>query len=165
MSKQLLIMRHAKSSWDHPGLSDFDRPLNERGKQDAPDMGKRILQHPFIPDQIVSSPAKRAFKTAKEVAEAMGLSESDITREYDIYDADIPDLLQVIRNMDERWKKVILIGHNPGLTGLIGYLSESLIEHLPTAGVALLSFDIHTWKQVHQHQATLKWFDFPKNKS
>lgn len=161
--KHLLLMRHAKSRWDVPGQSDFDRSLNERGKKDAPEMAHRIHKHNFKPELIVSSPAKRTQKTAKLVAEVLHYPEKKIELETSIYDADISDLLHVIRTLDDSYNRVMMIGHNPGFTGLIGILTDSLVENLPTAGVALLRFDIQSWQQVTQHSGKLDWFDFPKN--
>lgn len=156
-------MRHAKSSWDVPGQLDFDRSLNERGKKDAPEMAHRIHKYDFKPQLIVSSPAKRTQKTAKLVAEVLNVPEKKIELETSMYDADISDLLHVIRTLDDTYNRVMLIGHNPGFTGLIGTLTNSLIENLPTAGVALIRFDIQRWQQVTQYSGTLDWFDFPKN--
>ncbi|MES2559538.1 MAG: histidine phosphatase family protein [Bacteroidota bacterium] len=161
--KQLLLMRHAKSSWDIPGQSDFDRTLNERGKKDAPEMAHRIKQKGFQPQLMVCSPAKRTQKTAKIVAEVLGYNEKKIDLETAIYDADISDLLHVIRSLDDTQNRVMMIGHNPGFTGLIGILTNSLVENLPTAGVALIHFDIKSWKQVASQSGTLVWLDFPKN--
>ncbi len=156
-------MRHAKSSsWETPGQADFDRTLNERGKKDAPEMGRRFFKRQFKPDLIITSPAKRTLKTAQYIANELRYPEKHIELETTIYQADIPDLLYIIRNLDDNLQQVLMIGHNPAFTGLIGTLSGSLIEHLPTAGAALLSFDIQTWKQVSNHSASLLWFDYPK---
>lgn len=160
--KQLLLMRHAKSSWENPGLSDFDRILNERGKKDAPEMGKRFHKRNFKPDLIIASPAKRTLKTAQDVALALHYPETTIELESSIYQANIEDLVYIIRNFDDNLQNVLMIGHNPAFTGLIGRLGNRLIEHLPTAGAALLSFEIDTWKQVSNHSGNLVWFDYPK---
>ncbi len=156
-------MRHAKSSWDEPEISDFDRTLNDRGRKDAPDMGKRLLATGFVPQLIVSSTAKRARKTAGLVAEQIQYDTKKIEYESDIYEADISDLIHIIRNFSDEYTRVMMVGHNPAFTGLVGYLSDTLIENLPTSGMALLSFSIESWKQVNTQTATLKWFDYPKN--
>jgi phosphohistidine phosphatase len=162
--KQLLLMRHAKSSWDTPGQTDFDRTLNERGKKDAPEMGKRILHKGFKPDLIVSSPAKRAQKTAREIAAQLEYDENRIDLETSIYEAETDDLMHVIRSFDDAHKKVIMVGHNPAFTGIVGMLSSSFIAHLPTAGIVLISFDLGSWKQVSNHTGKLEWYDYPKSK-
>lgn len=156
-------MRHAKSSWDNPGESDFDRTLNERGKKDAPEMAHRIQKKEFNPQLIVCSPAKRTQKTARLVAEVLGYNEKKIELETSMYDADISDLLHTIRTLEDDLNRVMMIGHNPGFTGLIGTLTTSLIANLPTSGVALIQFNIKSWKQVSNHSGTLEWIDFPKS--
>lgn len=163
--KQLLLMRHAKSSWENPGQEDFDRTLNDRGKKDAPEMGKRFQVRNFKPDLIIASPAKRTLKTAQYVAHELHYPETNIELESSIYQADIEDLVYIIRNFDDTLQNVLMIGHNPAFTGLIGSLGNRLIEHLPTAGAALLSFDIETWKQVSNHSANMVWFDYPKQEA
>jgi phosphohistidine phosphatase len=161
--KYLLLMRHAKSAWDIPGQSDFDRTLNERGKKDAPEMGKRIRKKEFTPQLIVSSPAKRALKTAREVAKELDYDEKNIQQETEIYEADIDDLMHVIRSFDDTADHVLMVGHNPSFTGMVGTLTNTFIENMPTAGIALIRFDIQSWKQVSKHTGTLEWFDYPKN--
>lgn len=161
--KTLMLMRHAKSSHDNHSLSDFDRPLNDRGKADVEEMGKRLLKNKIKPAVLISSPAKRALKTAKHIASNLGIKESDICLEYDIYEASIEDLLHVIRNIDDEIKSAMLFGHNPAFTGLIGYLTHTPIENLPTAGIATIAFPIQTWKQIAEKSGELIWLDFPKN--
>lgn len=161
--KQLLLMRHAKSSWENPAESDFDRTLNERGKKDAPEMAQRIKKKEFNPQLLVCSPAKRTQKTARIVAEVLGYNEKKIELETSMYDADISDLLYTIRSFDDDCNRVMMIGHNPGFTGLIGILTPSLIANLPTSGVALIQFDLKSWKQVANQSGTLEWLDFPKS--
>jgi phosphohistidine phosphatase len=156
-------MRHAKSSWDDPSQKDFDRTLNDRGKRDAPEMGKRLKKNGIKPDLIISSPATRAIKTAKEVAKELNYPEKDIVQEFDIYEAKIEDLIHIIRNIGDQYQQVMLFGHNPSFTGLVGYLSNTFIDNLPTAGTVHIQFDIATWKQVTKQSGKLMLFDFPKN--
>ena len=156
-------MRHAKSSWDEPQVADFDRTLNERGRKDAPEMGKRLHEAGFVPQLMVSSTAKRARKTATLVAEQIQYDVKNIEFESDIYEADIADLLFIIRNFPDEYSRIMMVGHNPAFTGLVGYLSDTLIENLPTAGMALLTFKVESWQQVNTQTASLKWFDYPKN--
>jgi phosphohistidine phosphatase len=157
-------MRHAKSSWEQQGIADFDRVLNERGKHDAPEMGKRLRKKNVLPDIILTSPAARAIKTAKMVAQEIGYPDKHIIAETDIYHADIHTLLFLIRQTDDSHKSLMIFGHNPTFTGLVGYLSNEFIENLPTAGVVKIEFDITTWKQVKEHAGKFCWIDFPKNK-
>lgn len=156
-------MRHAKANLGDGFEKDFDRTLSERGKKDAPEMGKRLKKNGVKLDLIISSPAARALKTAKEVAKEIDFPEKDIETDPEIYQADISDLIKVIRNLDDKNSKVMLFGHNPGLTGLVGYLTNQFIDNIPTSGVVQINFDFPTWKQVTQQSGKFISFDYPKN--
>jgi phosphohistidine phosphatase len=161
--KHLLLMRHAKSSWAIAGQTDFERTLNERGLKDAPEMGKRIANQKCHPELLITSPAKRTLKTAKEVAKQIGYKEDLIEKDSLIYDAHTDEVLYLIRNLDDAFHKVMMVGHNPTFTSLVGILTDSLIENMPTAGVALISFPLESWRQIAPGTGKLEWFDFPKN--
>jgi len=163
--KKLLIMRHAKANLGDAFENDFDRTLSDRGKKDAPEMGKRLKKNGVKPDLIISSPAARALKTAKEIAKEIDYPEKNIVTEPEIYQADIIDLIKVIRNLDDKNNKVMLFGHNPGLTGLVGYLTNQFIDNIPTSGVVQINFDFQTWKQVTQQSGKFISFDYPKNQT
>lgn len=156
-------MRHAKAvSADGLG-SDFDRVLNDRGKLDAAEMGKRLKAKKLQPDFMVCSAAKRTSKTAKLVAEQLSYPPENIAKEHDLYEATITDVMHVLRQLNDEHKQVILVGHNPTVTGLVGYLSGTHIEGLPTSGQACINFPIQSWKQLAAQQGELNWVDFPKN--
>jgi phosphohistidine phosphatase len=163
MSKQLLVIRHAKSDWGGADVSDFDRPLNKRGERDAPEMADRLLQKNLIPEHIVSSPAKRALKTAKYFAEALNLSKKDIQEEPSIYEAPVANILKVVNNIDNEYNFVALFGHNPGLTDLVQRLSGGDIYDLPTCGMVLIEFPFDDWKLVSAGTGIQKMYDYPKN--
>src|SRR5690242_21738198 len=116
--KTLFLIRHAKSSWDDTALPDKDRPLNDRGKRDAPKMGKRLAKRDVKPDLILSSPAKRALTTAKIIAKKLEYKFTDIVVNDRLYAGAAHDLLNVIHRLGDRPKRVILFGHNPELTEL-----------------------------------------------
>lgn len=158
-------MRHAKANLGEANQKDFDRTLSERGKNDAAEMGRRLKKNGIKPELIISSPAARAHKTAKIVAKEIGYSEKDILLNKEIYEADISDVIKVIRNLDDSSDKVMLFGHNPTFTGLIGYLSNQFIDNIPTTGVVQINFDLPTWKQVTQQSGKFISFDFPKNQT
>ncbi len=141
-NKQLILIRHAKSSWNQPNLSDFDRPLNERGERDAPVMGKRLLERGIRPNALVSSPAKRAFSTACVIAEALGFPPQQIRTEPRIYEATVGTLLAIIQALENRHQQVLLFGHNPSMSELSRYLSGESLEELPTCGVFALQFTL-----------------------
>jgi len=161
MAKQLLLVRHGKSDWGNLDLKDFDRPLNKRGKENAPEMAERLVQRGFKFDLIVSSPAKRAKSTAKFFAEAYQVD--DIQYEESIYEANTTALLKVINGLDDSAETVIMFGHNPGFTDLANELSDADIYNIPTAGMVLMSFPFDSWKMVSRGTGELIFFDYPKN--
>ena len=165
MAKTLLLIRHAKSDWGDLMLSDFERPLNHRGEINAPEMAKRLAKRELFPQQFISSPALRAITTAKYFAKELHINSADIIQEKDIYDALTNSLLEVVNNLDESSNFTALFGHNPGITGLVNYLSNQEISHLPTCGMALIKFPFDQWKMVSSGTGELVFFDFPKNNS
>ncbi|MEM7431320.1 MAG: histidine phosphatase family protein [Pseudomonadota bacterium] len=161
--KTLTIVRHAKSSWKDHGLSDRERPLNRRGKRDAPMMGKRIAEHGIRPSQITSSPAVRAWTTAKVVAAELGYPLEFLQREYDLYLASLDNILDVIVSQDNGFNSLMLFGHNPGLTQFANYLQPGITNNLPTAGVLSVSFESDDWNLYERPQTELVLYDYPKN--
>ena len=165
--KTLYIIRHAKSSWDLPGLTDFDRPLNERGKRDAPRMGKRLKEKRIVPDLMLSSPAKRALSTCKRIAEALDYSPDKIKTERSLYHADEDEILSVIRSVNDKHDVLMVFGHNPGLTDFTNQLSHEgalKIDNIPTCGVVAFQCDIESWKRIDFGKGKLLFFDYPKSK-
>ena len=162
--KELILVRHAKSSWKDAALNDRDRPLNERGKRDAPEMGSRLAQRGYRPDRIVSSPAVRALETARTIAGKLGYAHGSIAVEERLYGAGVADLLHVIRGVDESAATLMLFGHNPGLTELANHLGPRPIPNLPTCGVLHLGFDTDAWSAVGYARGAEALFDFPKRR-
>ena len=160
--KRLYLIRHAKSSWKDPTLTDLDRPLNKRGKRDAPFMGKRLKTHNIQPDLIISSPAKRAQRTAKIIAEEIGFSKEKIIYDESVYEAGVSTLLRVIRYIQDSANDVVLFGHNPGLTMLAESLTHTLIENIPTCGIFCIDFPVDSWKDIVEGSGTVVFFDYPK---
>ncbi|ARS38957.1 histidine phosphatase family protein [Sphingobacteriaceae bacterium GW460-11-11-14-LB5] len=161
MAKQLLLVRHGKSDWGNIDLSDFDRPLNKRGKENAPEMAERLVNRGFKIDLIVSSPAKRAKSTAKYFAEAYNIDQ--IQFEESIYEANTTALLQVVNALDDAAEKVVLFGHNPGFTDFANELCDADIYNIPTAGMVLISFPFDSWQMVSKGTGEMVFFDYPKN--
>ena len=155
--KTLILVRHAKSSWKNASLADIDRPLNKRGKRDAPKMGKRLAEQNVKIDLIITSPAKRTRKTASVFADHLSYK-NEIIKESALYDASNMAILQLIRNLDDNSQTVMLVGHNPGLTNVVNRLSRVNIENVPTCGVVILGYDIDSWTKVDE--VTPVWFDF-----
>ncbi|NJN25640.1 MAG: histidine phosphatase family protein [Cyclobacteriaceae bacterium] len=160
--KKIFVVRHAKSSWDEPELEDFDRPLNKRGKKSAPEMGKRMQQRGIAPDLLISSPAKRAFATAKLIARELSISPEKIQKEPRFYEATIPDFVGVLQSLSDEVNTVMIFSHNPGLTDLVNYLSDAGIFNVPTCGIAEIDLDIAGWKELDKRKGRLVLFDYPK---
>ena len=146
--KTLTLIRHAKSSWDHPGLADFERPLNQRGIRDAPRMGSRLAARNDLPQSIISSPAVRALTTAKVIASALGYRAAGIIADERLFHAYSEQLLDVIRGFDASLHHVMLVGHNPGLTNLVEQLAQAGIANIPTCGIAVIDFSIDHWRML-----------------
>lgn len=161
--KNLTLIRHAKSSWKNAYLLDIDRPLNKRGKRDAPVMGKRLAERDFRPDLLVSSPATRALVTAEIIAEEIDYPIEEIVIDRRIYGADVTEWLQVIHSLEDALDDVACFGHNPGMTDLANYLSSSYyIDNVPTCGIVELTFDVEMWAGVGHVEPTRIYFDYPK---
>jgi phosphohistidine phosphatase len=160
--KRLTLMRHAKSSWKHPGLADEDRPLNKRGKSNAPEMGARLAARGFRPDRMVSSPAKRAWVTALAVAEQIGYPRGEIVEDQRIYGAGSRELIELLRELDDQLQHVMVFGHNPTFTEAAVRLTKAPIDNVPTSGVVDILFEIDSWRDLAEGRGKLQDFDFPK---
>jgi phosphohistidine phosphatase len=155
------LVRHAKSSWRDPSLDDIERPLNKRGKRDAPFMGELLKEKVVNPDVVYSSPAKRASKTAQIIAEQIGYSKKDIVYAEEIYEASSHELVDFIKKLDNKYNSVMVFGHNPGFTMLNNFLSKKYIDNIPTCGIVALEFN-SSWKEIEKNSAKLLFFDYPK---
>lgn len=158
--KTLFILRHAKSSWVDAALSDFERPLNERGLKVAPFMGNWMKKNQFQPEMILSSPAKRARQTAVLVKEAAGFA-AEIEFEERIYEASSARLLEITRQQNNRFESVLLVGHNPGLENLIRALTGEL-QPMPTAALAVVDLETDKWSDVNSSTGKLRTLIRPK---
>ena len=161
--KTLYIVRHAKSSWDDPYLADFDRPLNGRGKRNVPDMGNRLAQLGIKPDLLLSSPANRAISTANGIAEALGYPKADIKQDRGLYHASSSTIKEIISETSDQVNTLMIFGHNPGFSSLIGVLSGFNLYNLPTCGVCGIRFSIDSWKQILITQGEKCYYDYPKS--
>lgn len=158
--KKLFIIRHAKSDWSNEALDDYDRPLNERGKKNAPFMGKLLAKKKIAPDLIISSPSYRARSTAKKIASNVGYTDEILYNEY-IYDATLKTLIDIVNFIEDEYDDVFLIGHNPGLN-LLGFYLVDFNENLPTCGILEIEFDCKSWREVRKSNAKLISFEYPK---
>jgi phosphohistidine phosphatase len=141
--KRLYVLRHAKSSWDDAGLNDFDRPLNDRGQQAAPMMGRVMRDKGFVPDAIVASPALRA-KTTAQLARSGGEFDAEMRFDDRIYEAGAQTLIDVISEIADSAASALIVGHNPGMEGLVRTLTGK-ITAMPTAALAVIDLDIEKW--------------------
>jgi phosphohistidine phosphatase len=161
--KQLIIVRHAKSSLDDPSLDDFDRPLNERGLRDAPEMAKRLREKRFKPDHILSSSALRTKLTASLMSNTIGQPDN-LTFTKKLYFCSPKECITLVSKIKDKIKSLMIVSHNTMLEELIGNLSKGEITHFPTCSVAIFEFDIDSWKSIKVKKAILVHYDFPKNK-
>ena len=162
--KTLTLVRHAKSSWKDTSLADRERPLNRRGQRDAPDMGRRIAKAGIRPSLIVSSPAVRAWTTAKIVAKEIGYPLEFLQREDGLYLGSVNDILDVIVAQDTGFNNLMMFGHNPGFTDFANFLVPGLTNNLPTAGVVCVNIDQDDWNLFERPETELVLYDFPKNR-
>ncbi|MBA3673727.1 MAG: histidine phosphatase family protein [Chitinophagaceae bacterium] len=161
--KTLLLIRHAKSSWDDISLSDFDRPLNERGKTDAPKMGKRLRKKNVKIDAFISSPAKRAKKTAECFIKEFDKSPDEIVFISSLYDASVTDFNAAVKIVDDKYNSIALFSHNPGITLFANELiSDANIDNMPTCSVFAVKADVEKWKDFSKSKKEFLFFDYPK---
>ncbi|MBP7416112.1 MAG: histidine phosphatase family protein [Pyrinomonadaceae bacterium] len=151
--KTLYLLRHAKSSWDDPAQTDFERPLNQRGTKAALFMGELMAKKGLEPSLIVSSPAMRAKTTAELVKDA-GTFSAEIIFEKTIYEASPNALRQVVSEISDDHTSALLVGHNPGIEGFIGYLTGDL-EPMPTAALAVIELKLEKWDEVNDGSGKL----------
>lgn len=158
----LFLIRHAKSSWEDPGLSDKDRPLNKRGKKDAPLMGSILRDKNESASLIISSPAKRAYDTAKIIAEETGYKAGKIEKDDKLYMADINDFISVIKKAHNSYTCIMLFSHNYGITDFANFIGDLKIENIPTCGIVKIKFKTDNWKNVTDLKGKTEFFIFPK---
>ena len=160
--KTVYLVRHAKSDWGQPGLADFDRPLNERGKRDVPQMGQRLKALDVSPDLIVSSPAKRAITTARTMADGLDYDRNRIVLNEILYSARPDDTLSIIRETDPALGSIMVFGHNPTMTDLVCTLSDFEVDNVPACGAFCATFDVKNWQDVQVGEGTFVFFEYPK---
>lgn len=160
--KTLYLVRHAKSSWKYPRLDDFERPLNKRGRKNAPFMGSILRELKASPDIIVSSPANRAAMTARIIAAALDYPLDDIRYSEAIYEFGEKALIEVVKEIDDDVNQAMVVGHNPATNGLANYIGDQSIGNIPTCGVFCVELDIASWSNIKEHCGKVKFFEYPK---
>jgi phosphohistidine phosphatase len=162
--KRLTLVRHAKSDWSLPGQEDWDRVLNRRGQQDAPEMARRLRSRKFKPDLILTSPAVRALTTASIMARELKVPAEHVAQDERLYLAGPADMLQVIHELGGNVAHLMVFGHNPGITEFANQLSHGdKIDNLPTCGVFTACFKLDDWSQLDWESGLEAEFDYPRN--
>ena len=163
--KTVLLVRHAKSSWDDISLSDFERPLNDRGKKNAPEMAERLLNKKIAIDAFLSSPAKRAKKTAEIFAKTYKREKEDVLLVPELYEAHPDDFVKAIENAPGNASCIAVFSHNPGITDFANSLTEVKIDNMPTCSVFAVKVNVNDWQDFGKAAKEFHFFDFPKNKA
>lgn len=162
--KLLTLIRHAKANPAEPGQPDFLRTLSDRGRRDAPKMGKHLkTHHQFSPDLLIASPAPRALATARCIAQEIGRQSPTLVQEERIYEAPVEDLLEVLQEVEDRVEHACLVGHNPGMERLTNWLAgKRVVEGFVTCGVAMLELNIDSWEILRGGCGTLRHYLQPR---
>lgn len=161
--KKILMIRHAKSSWDDITQKDFERPLNDRGHKDAPMMAKRLLKEGIDIDAFVTSPALRALTTAEYFAKAYDIKKRKLLQEPSLYLAEPEVFFNIISQLDDDHKTVAIFSHNPGITEFVNQLGVARIDDMPTCAIFGVKADIKSWKDFKDGEKKFWFFDYPKN--
>jgi phosphohistidine phosphatase len=162
--KTLYIVRHAKSSWESAAMTDFERPLNDRGLKSAPHMAKLLKEKKVHPDLIIASPARRALETAEIFSETLGYPEEKILTQIEIYHGGINNMQKIVHAIPESCEVAMIVGHNPTLTDFTNFLTGegNHIDGFVTCGVARIDLDLDSWKKVKGGSGRLAFYEFPK---
>lgn len=161
--KSLLLIRHAKSDWADLSLKDFDRPLNDRGKRDAPIMAHRLLDKKVKIDAFISSPAKRAKKTAELFASQYKANKKDIILFDKLYLADTEAFFDVISQTDDDYSTIAVFSHNEGITNFANQLSDVRVDDMPTCSIFAVKMKLKKWKDFREAEREFWFFDYPKS--
>jgi phosphohistidine phosphatase len=163
---RLTLVRHAKTEPGHSGQEDWDRVLEPRGQRDAPEMARRLKQQDSKPERILSSPAVRAITTATIMARELGVSAQKVQQDERLYLASPKVILAVIRELGERARHLMIVGHNPGITEFADRISaERSVDNLPTCAVYTLQFAIAAWSELEWSSGVEADLDYPKRSS
>lgn len=160
--REILIVRHAKSSWKYPKLEDGERPLNKRGKRDAHEMGRRLGARGIRPDLILASATQRALATGLIIASQLGLNERLIRLDGRIYGGETQALLEMLREIPDGIRRPMLIGHHTGVPQLVSSLTGQTMDHMPTCALACVALDTAHWAGLRPGLGQLKFYDYPK---
>jgi phosphohistidine phosphatase len=161
--KTILCVRHAKSEWDDPSLSDIERKLTDRGKSDAKMMAKRLQERSIEIDGFVSSTAKRAKKTAKIFMKEFEKDKKKLQVTASLYEASVKDFYNVVESLDDKDKTIALFSHNPGITDFVNSFDTTPVYDMPTCSVYAIKVKTKNWKDFREAKKKFLFFDYPKN--
>ena len=159
--KTLIIIRHSKSSWKDYSLSDFDRPLNKRGKKDAKKMSLELSEKIKKVDLLLSSSSKRTTQTSNYFLDSIDVR-SNIFSE-NLYHSSSDLIFDCVLKINNKYNKAIIVGHNPGLTNIVNKLTNLKLDNLPTSGIVIIVFDVVNWKKINYKLGLVEWIKFPKD--
>jgi phosphohistidine phosphatase len=162
--KQLIIVRHGKSSWKYENIEDFDRHLKEKGIHDVFTMAKRLDKQHLKPDLMITSPAIRAFHTANIMARTLDYPLDRIQIQKAFYPGRADDIIQIINKADDNLDSIMIFGHNPAFTNVANYFLQEDIEKLPTSGIAKVRLETNSWKNIDKCHTENILLDYPKKK-
>ncbi len=162
--KQLLLVRHAKSSWDDAAANDIDRPLNDRGKKDASEMAERLLDKKVKIDGFYTSPAKRALATCKLFVKTYDKKEKKIIEVEELYEPQVQNFFNVVKKADNDFDTIALFSHNPGITAFANKLTNVQVDDMPTCSIFAIKADIKKWEDFEEGEKLFWFFDYPKLK-
>ncbi len=161
--KSLFLIRHAKSSWTDITKPDFERPLNDRGKRDAPVMATRLSKRGKFVNVFLSSPANRAKETCKYFCNEYGVSENRIVYNERLYHASVQTFYEVVRGLDDEIRNIAIFSHNPGITDFVNTLCKNVkVDNIPTCGMFGVELNVRNWREFRESENKFLFFDHPK---
>lgn len=160
--KTIYLIRHAKSSWATPSLSDFDRPLNSRGKNDAPLIGKELRKLGFNPERIISSPSVRTTKTIQLICNEVNYKLGEVTFNQQLYHASLIAFKELINFLDNQQNSIALVGHNFGISDFANYLTANKIGVMPTCAAVKITLNVDAWEEIIEGLGSIEFYIYPK---
>lgn len=160
--KKIYLVRHAKSSWDHSELKDHDRPLNKRGKRDAPFMASILKKAKIFPELIYTSTAERALSTAEIFIEELNIPKDDLIKTSSIYEAGIKEIERIIHQSSDEYSSIMLFGHNPVFTIYANHLGDKYIDNMPTCSIVGIECKVDKWEEIERGKGKTFLFEYPK---
>lgn len=161
MMKILYLIRHAKSDWNNPELTDFERILNKKGLKDVPFMAKKLNESAFNPVHIICSSSQRTRTTVKLICNEINYPLKDVCFDSSIYEASLTTLISIINLLPNNKDEIAIIGHNPSITDLSNYLTTEHIGNMPTCSIVKIKLEIDNWNEIVNGIGIQKFFIYP----